>query len=159
MTAVFSPTPGLLHFLDGPVTVGLAIAGPGGIPSVTRALACRWGEEEFQVFLSGLDRNLIEPMPPEGASTAAIMCLPSTLETYQVKGGFLGTRPLLPTEAPWLVRTTERVVVELHKIDCPERLGKIYLAHDPQQVVVVRFRPTSVFDQTPGPRAGLPLEA
>lgn len=159
MSAVFKPTPELLRFLDGPVVVALAIAGPGGAPSVTRGLAGRWEGEEFQVYLNGLDRCLIDPLPSEGASAAAIICLPSTLQTYQVKGGFWGIRPLMPSETAWLAGAAERTVIELCKIDCPERLGQVYIAHAPQQVVVVRFRPTAVFEQTPGPRAGLPLEA
>ncbi|MCK6441548.1 hypothetical protein [Elstera cyanobacteriorum] len=154
MAAQVYPSPDLARFLEGPVTAVLAVAGPGGIPVITRGIACQWRGDEVGIFLNGLDRTMIDPVPPLGAWVAGVMCRPTSLQTYQIKGRFLGLRDADAGEQHWLLGAVERMVVEFQKVDYPEPQSRAYLGYDPALLTVFRYRPEAIFDQTPGPQAG-----
>lgn len=154
MAAQVQPSPDLARFLEGPVTVVLAVATPGGIPVITRGIACQWRGDEVGIFLNGLDRTMFDPLPPLDASVAGVMCRPTSLQTYQIKGRFLGIREAEALEQQWMLGAVERMVVEFQKVDFPEPQARAYLSYDPAMLMVFRYRPEAIFDQTPGPRAG-----
>lgn len=154
MAAQVQPSPELIRFLEGPVTAVLAVAGTGGIPVITRGLASQWRGNEVGIFLNGLDRTMFDPLPPLDASVAGVMCRPTSLETYQIKGRFLGIREADASEQQWLLGAVERMVVEFHKVDFPEPQARAYLGYNPAMLTVFRYRPEAIFDQTPGARAG-----
>lgn len=157
MAAQVQPSPDLARFVEGPVTVVLAVTGPGGIPLVTRAIACQWRGDEVGIFLSGLDRAIIDPPPESGASVAGVICRPTSLQTYQIKGRFLGLRQACAEERLWILGAVERMVVEFQKVDYLEPQSRAYLGYDPATLTVFRFWPEAVFEQTPGPQAGLQI--
>lgn len=148
---------GLVRYLEGPVTAILALIGPGNTPSIARALACRVTDQDMQVFIDGQDKAMLDPPPLPGSSIAVVTSLPSTLQTYQFKGTFRHLRPATAAEEGWIAGPIERMVIEFNKVNCPEEKSRAYLAFDPHDLAVLSFELTAVFEQTPGPNAGVCL--
>jgi hypothetical protein len=148
---------GLTRYLEGPITVILALIGPGNTPSIARALACRVTDQNKQVFIDGQDKAMLDPPPLPGSSVAIVTCLPSTLQTYQFKGTFQHLRPATAAEADWITGPIERMVIEFDKVGYLEEKSRAYLAVNPLDLAVLSFELTAVFEQTPGPNAGVRL--
>jgi hypothetical protein len=77
-----------------------------------------------------------------------------THETYQVKGRYLGHRPVQPLEIDIAARARERFVKGVRPLFPDEQAVAAFRASIPDPSVAVEIEVHEVFLQTPGPGAG-----
>jgi hypothetical protein len=141
------------------ISMTAASSGPGNLPRVGRALGCRLSSERSRVTVllaAGQCPELIAALRASCA-IAVVFSQPSTHRTIQVKGTDAALEPLQADDAALVQRWTDGFVNELAALGYSEALVRAFLWCDPAELVAVGFTPRAAFQQTPGPRAGLPL--
>jgi hypothetical protein len=88
---------------------------------------------------------------------AVVFTEPSTHRSMQVKGSDARITPLEEGDWPAVSAHADDLVAEICPLGYTEALVRKMTECTPQQVVAVRFTPSSAFGQTPGPRAGAAL--
>jgi hypothetical protein len=143
------------------ISMTVASSASGNLPCVGRALGCRLSPEHgrITVLLAAAQcPDLIEALRASCA-IAVVFSQPSTHRTIQVKGTDAALEPLEADDAALMQRWTDGFVAELAALGHAEALVRAFLWCDPAELVAVGFTPRAAFQQTPGPRAGLPLGA
>ena len=85
---------------------------------------------------------------------AAVFCLPATEVAIQIKGSNVH---LLEVDADGIAsieRDRHAFVDGIVPLGHDRGFGLAYMSAEPDQMVALEFSPESVFDQTPGPKAG-----
>ena len=85
---------------------------------------------------------------------AVVVSEPSTHRTMQLKGNDARVEAATPEDLATLPGYAGQLDDELRSIGLPASFARAMIAVDPADVVAVRFTPTEIYDQTPGPRAG-----
>lgn len=143
------------------ISMTAASSGSGNLPRVGRALGCRLSpaRDRITVLLAGGQcPDLIEALRASRA-IAVVFSQPSTHRTIQVKGRDATLEPPGPDDPALAQRWTDGFVAELAALGYAEALVRAFLWCEPAELVAVGFTPCAAFQQTPGPRAGLPLGA
>ncbi len=141
------------------VSINVASSDAARQPHLMRALAARLSDDrrEVTVFL-GADaaRQVLDDVHANGR-IAVVFSEPSTHQTVQLKGRDAREVPLLPGDLEHVQRHAGRFADELALIGYDRDLAFAILSHVPDDLVAVQFSVESVFEQTPGPRAGTTL--
>lgn len=153
----------ILGFLGpGPEIHGRSIlagaADAAGRPHAVRAVGAVLDPERgaVSVFLAqATSEHLIRALVP-GAPLAVCFNEPATHRTLQLKGPVLSFALADEGRRAWLDRYVERFAAELDRVGLARHIVR-RLHHWPAYEIV--FRPERVFDQTPGPGAGIQLAA
>ncbi len=149
----------LPSFLRSGASLMVATAGPSGVPELCMALACLVDAERshWRIVLDAREAEpLLAVLRDGGDRLALVASRPSDLRTVQIKGceARLQPQPLTASE----LRHTQESNAVLRKvlvgIEFGDRYASTLLQHLPDRLVTVEFRPTDVFEQTPGPQAG-----
>ena len=90
---------------------------------------------------------------------AVVFTHPASNRALQLKALHARTRNADATDQVVLARYLAAMEKEIAEVGFPPVLTRAMLAHDIADVVAVEFDPSEAFDQTPGPKAGAPLEA
>jgi hypothetical protein len=146
----------VIAFLEGRrVAVSIASRSKHCIPSVTRALGYRISADrtEFAVFVPRQSERVLADLRAT-AQAAVVFTEPSTHRSMQVKGSEARITPLEEGDWPVVSAHADDLVAEICPLGYTEALVRKMTECTPQQVVAVRFTPSSAFGQTPGPRAG-----
>jgi hypothetical protein len=146
----------VIEFLHGRrVAVSIASRSEHCIPSVTRALGYRISPDQaqFAVFVPRSAERVLADLRVT-AQAAVVFTQPSTHRSMQVKGSDARITPLEEGDWPVISGHADDLVAEICPLGYPETLIRKMTECTPQQVVAVRFTPTTAFGQTPGPRAG-----
>jgi hypothetical protein len=141
------------------ISMTAASPGSGNLPRIGRALGCRVSAQRGRItvlFAGGQCPELIEALRASRA-IAVVFSQPSTHRTIQVKGADAALEPLAPDDPALAQRWIDGFVAELAALGYAEPLVRAFLWCDPAELVAVGFTPCAAFQQTPGPRAGLPL--
>jgi hypothetical protein len=150
----------LVEFLAGRrVSVSIASRDGHCVPSVGRAVGYRIDADQRRLAVFVIARQaerLLADIRRSGA-VAVVFTEPSTHRTVQVKGSDARVTPLLDGDWHEVSAHADALVAEICPLGHPEPLIRALAECTPQQVVAVRFIPTSAFGQTPGPRAGAVL--
>ena len=129
------------------------------IPSVGRGGACRVGNDRSHVSIivptPGAD-TLLADLKASG-SIAVVFCEVVTHHTLQLKGEDAVVAPPGPTDVATFREALEARIPLFETMGYAEAFTRQLYPFDPRELVTVRFTPRSLFDQTPGPRAGLRL--
>ncbi len=88
---------------------------------------------------------------------AVVFSQPSTHRTVQFKARSAEVGPAAAADAEPVDRYLAAMRRELSTIGFPPGVADALLAHRPDELTAVKFRPELAFDQSPGPRAGQPL--
>lgn len=147
-------------FLLGPVSINAAGRDAAQIPSVSRALGCRVSADrrEVTVLLAAARAGeLIADYQANGA-IAVVFSRPSTHETLQLKGSDARVEPPAPGDRELIAAYREALASELASLGYGRDFAMTLTAFGDDPLVAVRFTPTVVFLQTPGPGAGRRLE-
>jgi hypothetical protein len=128
-------------------------------PFVGRALGCRVSADrrKLTIFLSASRAlQVLECLRLNGALALAVT-RPTTHETLQLKGTVLDIGP--PSSDDWteIAAYRESFVQELASVGYRPDFSREVLAGSEDSVAVV-FEPLTMFNQTPGPKAGTRLE-
>jgi hypothetical protein len=141
------------------ISMTVASCGSGRLPRIGRALGCRVSSERGRItmLLPG-DQcpDLIAALQVSRA-IAVVFSQPSTHRTIQVKGTDAAREPLAAGDPALVLRWTDGFVEALAALGYAESLVRAFLWCEPAKLVAVAFTPCAAFQQTPGPRAGMPL--
>jgi hypothetical protein len=152
--------PDLVAMMARGVSVIVAARDAGLRPSLMRAVGSRVEADgrDITVYLSRpQSRQLLEDLAANG-HIAVVFSEPSTHRTVQLKASRVDMRGAGEADAAVLERYLRSMENEIRQVGFAPPLTRAMLAHRLQDVVAVRFTPEQAFDQTPGPRAGTPLE-
>jgi hypothetical protein len=138
----------------------ISVAGrdAGNRPAVARAFGCSLSADRrlLSVFLCPAHAVRLLACLRETGAIAVAISRPSTHVTLQLKGNVIDIRPL---------STADRAVMDAYRASFVDEI--VALGYRPEfargmvpggeACLAVRFTPSAVFDQTPGPRAGARL--
>jgi hypothetical protein len=147
-------------FLGGPVAINLASHDAAQVPSIARAFGCKVSADrrEVVVFLSQRRSQAILRDLAAGAPIAVVFSRPRTHETLQLKGARGRILPLGPGDREIMRACGAAFSAEIIALGHSESFSHALMAPADDEAVAVAFTPEAVFEQTPGPRAGMRLE-
>ncbi len=148
-------------FARGSVSIVAASCGPDGALDVSRAVGCRVSADRARVSVvlsASQSVTLIEHIRLTGR-VAVVVTEPSTHRALQLKGEDAVVEPRTEGDARLVAAYREAMVAELARIGFGGAFARTLFAAEAEDLVVVAFTPSAVFDQTPGPRAGKAVEA
>ena len=143
------------------VSILVAASNPERRPAVAHAVGCRIRDGETASEVTVLLRPshcpaLLADIRRTG-QVAVAFCLPSTHKTLQLKARDAQLRPPQPDDRFMVHRQAHAFGDDIALLNEPAELGRQLFAGDDADLVALVFTPLSLFDQTPGPRAGEPV--
>ena len=159
------PAPALLNpqhiaMVDRGVSVIVASRDAALRPSIMRGVgsAIDPGGTQVTVYLRrSQSRQLLQDIAA-GSGLAVVFSEPPTHRTLQLKARTATQRPAGPADLPLLQRYLASMQSELAQVGYGPAFVAAMLSAPLEDVVAVQFSPEAAFDQTPGPRAGTPLQ-
>ena len=150
----------LRAFVNGPVAINVASHDAALLPSIARGYGCKVSGDgtRITVFVAVRSAAAVLEDLRSGAPIAVVFCLPSTHATLQFKSASAKIVPLASGDREIMQAYGAAFHAEIAALgyDDPFAAGLVAPAKD--AAVAVEFVPNAVFDQTPGPEAGKPLE-
>jgi hypothetical protein len=148
-------------FLAGPVGISVASHDESLRPSLSRACGCKVSSDCRRVFIYVVKAHAQALLSDIGAGrpVAAVFSRPRTHETLQLKGPAGRVRPLTQADRTVLQASCAAFVGEIAALGFSEAFIDAYLTSCRGEAACIAFTPTAIFDQTPGPRAGMRLES
>ena len=146
--------------VDRGVSVIVASRNAALRPSIMRGVGSAISADGTQVtvFLRrSQSRQLMQDIEA-GGGLAVVFSEPPTHRTLQLKARQASLRPASPTDQPQLAHYLASMQCELAQVGYGPEFAAAMLSAPLEDVVAVQFTPESAFDQTPGPRAGIPLD-
>ena len=166
MNKEFAPLlgPTFAAFLEGGMSINVAARGAGNLPSIARALGCRFSGDRrrLTVFLSRSQSAAVLADVQEHGAIAVVFAQPSTNQSWQFKGRDARVEPLGRGDGGRIRAYVESFVEGVARLGYPpDRIRLLFAspreAPAPEDWAAVTFTPTDVFTQTPGQSAGQPL--
>ena len=160
MNAPVLLSPEHIAMVDRGVSVIVASRNAALRPSIMRGVGSAISADGTQVtvFLRrSQSRQLMQDIEA-GGGLAVVFSEPPTHRTLQLKARQATLRPASPTDQPQLARYLASMQCELAQVGYGPEFAVAMLSAPLEDVVAVQFTPESAFDQTPGPRAGNPLD-
>ena len=160
MNAPVLLSPEHIAMVDRGVSVIVASRDAALRPSIMRGVGSAISADGTQVtvFLRrSQSRQLMQDIEA-GGGLAVVFSEPPTHRTLQLKARQATLRPASPTDQPQLARYLASMQCELAQVGYGPEFAAAMLSAPLEDVVAVQFTPESAFDQTPGPRAGIPLD-
>ena len=147
-------------FLGGPVAVNLASHDVALVPSLSRAYGCRVSADrrEVTVFVSKPRSETILCDLAAGAQIAVVFSRPKTHETLQIKGACARIQPLEPGDREIMLASSVAFSTEIIALGYSENFSHALMTPATDEAVGIVFLPVAVFEQTPGPKAGMRLD-
>jgi hypothetical protein len=130
-------------------------------PSIMRAVGSHItadGQEVTVYLRRSQSQQLLHDIAQTG-EIAVVFSVPSSHQTLQLKARRATQRPATADDLPVLQAYQRSMEEEVGRVGYGPCYVAAMLAAPLDDVVAVRFTPTSAFDQTPGPRAGAALPA
>lgn len=142
--------------MHGGVAIDMAAQDHRHIPRVGLALACRVADHGERVTLLAAEHMNRRFLTAVGASRtiAAVFCLASTHRAMQVKGVDVQVERGGPAECAVVDTVIEKVLADWLPLGFSRDMCMVHLDYQPDQLLAISFRPTALFQQTPGPNAG-----
>jgi len=147
-------------FLQTRACLVLSAASESLVPELCLSIACLISPDRRRVRVV-FDRRSADPLLtllPGSGLVALAGSQVLTMRTVQVKGSQATLEPVPAAERTLVAESVARMRVEFDKIDFHDPYTVTLLDYDPNELVCVGFTPTAVFDQTPGPQAGQPID-
>lgn len=151
----------LLALLQGRASILVGTRDAALQPHVMRAIACRVGADRRRVTLLMTARTSAQALDDIRANgqVAAVFTLPSSHRSVQIKGSDAVVEPIEPGDLALVDAHARRFADEIGPLGFAPALARAILDRDGSDLVAVTFSPREAYDQTPGPRAGEPLDA
>lgn len=148
--------PRVAAFIGGQRSIIAASRDARGRPSLMRACGLRIDAVHgvLSIFLARSQAARLLDDIAASRRVAVVVSEPSTHRTMQLKGVDARVDPAAPEDLATLPPYADQLDAELQSIGLPPSFARAMIAVDPADVVAVRFTPTEIYDQTPGPRAG-----
>lgn len=149
----------LAVLLDGFISITAASRSPEGRPSLGRGVGGRMDPVTGRMVLlfpAGTCAALLADLAVTGA-IAVVLSVPDSHRTLQVKGRDAAVGPADPRDLPRVAAYRDTFARGLDPMGFPEALVRTLLACGDADLRAVAFTPSEVYDQTPGPQAGMRL--
>jgi hypothetical protein len=151
--------PSHVAFMAGPVSISASSRSASNEPVLSRAHGCRVDADGRVTLLFAQSRAVsFLAAVREARAVAAVFSRPRTHQTMQIKGDAAELAPAAPDDLELARRYVEAFVEELTPLGYAESAMRNLLWYVPEDLVRLAFSPRVAFDQTPGPRAGVPLQ-
>lgn len=149
-----------IAMVDRGVSVIVASRDAALRPSIMRGVGSAISADGTQVTVylrRSQSRQLLQDIAA-GGGLAVVFSEPPTHRTLQLKARTATQRPAGPADLPLLQRYLASMQHELAQVGYGPAFVAAMLSAPLEDVVAVQFSPEAAFDQTPGPRAGTPLQ-
>ncbi|NQD91335.1 hypothetical protein HP532_01550 [Pseudomonas sp. CrR25] len=149
-----------VQFIESGVSISAASRDVRRVPSVSKVVGCRVATDRSEVTVlvdATQSAQLLEDVAASGA-LAVVFCLPSSHRTLQLKGRDARTVPLAPGDAELAARHCEAFAEELLPLGYALHFARATHGFRAEALRALRFTLNDLFEQTPGPNAGVRLE-
>jgi len=150
----------LLPFLQDCISISLAAVDVDGNVCITKTQGCRISADRQRIttFASRTaSTDVLRCIAAQGR-IAAVFSMPTTHETYQIKGYRPAVEPLQPGDLERLLAYRDAFAAEIEPFGFPPKLTHTLFGFPVEDLLAISFEPSAIFDQTPGPKAGSALE-
>lgn len=150
----------IVAFIEREVAIDLASASADHHPSSCRGFACRVAPDRQRVTLfvrREEARQLLQDVLVQDA-IAVVFCLPETEAAIQIKGRQVALSAVSADDMLDVQRYRDAFIDGIVRIGHPRPFAEVYMAVEAGQMAAISFQPDAVFEQTPGPRAGQPVD-
>jgi hypothetical protein len=146
-------------FVQGGVSILAASCDEKNRPVIVRCLGCRVSSNRrvLTVLVPATD-PFVEAVRLT-RRIAVVFTQPSTHRTIQLKGTDARTLRFRKADGDLARSYADAFVADVCPLGYTEEAMRALLSCDPPDLALVTFSPTAGFLQTPGPRAGAPLNA
>lgn len=146
----------LAGFLEEGLGINIATRDERLRPGGARAVAVKVEEDGLHllVYVADIAAARVLPDLQSNRQAAVVFGRPEDDRSCQVKGIFLDARPATDQERPFVDAQWEGFLRQLELIGIP-RVASAGWTTWP--ATAIRLKATALFDQTPGPMAGMPL--
>lgn len=148
----------LAAFLQSGISISVATRDSALQPSLARAVGCRVDGNTVTLLLPAPRAGQVLADIAANGMIAAVFSRPTTHRTVQLKASDARLVPLQPGDGQLLADYRAAFLRELAVIGHTERPFDAILVHEVAELAAVAFTPMAAYEQTPGPRAGAPLE-
>jgi len=146
----------LVAFINEPVMIMLAVAGAQNRPAVARGVGALCDPQAgVGVLVSRRQYPDFTNALAQGGRIAATFCRPTDYTTFQVKGEIRRVAAASAEEMDIARRYVGAISAALGALGVGQALIDQWVF--PEDLVSLRFTPSALFAQTPGPHAGKPL--
>jgi hypothetical protein len=144
------------EFITGVTSMSIATRDARLLSAVGKAFGCTVSADRraLAVMIDAGQSARIAADIAAGSPVAVVFSLPATHRTVQIKGMQAGLAPATPTQQVRARMHVDAIVEHLVPLGYDETALRMFFSFDPDALLAVRFAPTAVFAQTPGPRAG-----
>lgn len=149
-----------LAFIQKGISISVASRDVRQVPSLSRALACRLSDDGSQLRIAvarSQSADLLRDLE-KCRAIAVVFTEPSTHRTLQIKGRDATIGPMQPADQQAVASSAAAFAADILPLGFDQEFTARLFALEPDDGVVVSFTPETVFEQTPGPHAGAPLE-
>jgi len=126
------------------------------IPSLSHVLGCRVsaGRDLLTLYVNhGEARDFLRDAE-SSRRVAAVFSIPSTHQTIQIKGQLVSVQPVRDDDLAVIRRSIDAFTRDVATLGFSADYAHCVNAYIPGELVAVTYRPTHIYDQTPGVGAG-----
>ncbi|HJV82823.1 hypothetical protein [Noviherbaspirillum sp.] len=147
-------------FMQRGVGIGVAACDSHNIPTLARAIGCRVSPDRrsITVFISATQAAPVLKCVRDNGAIAVVFSEPSTHRTVQVKGKDVVVGGLVEGDQEILADYRTAFMRQVSPLGHAEVLVGTLLTRPSADIVSLSFTPYAAFSQTPGPKAGEPLQ-
>lgn len=148
-----------IAFIQTGVSISLAASAANRLPSMSRGLGCKVlarGRKVCVFVRRSQSAELLANIAATG-KVANVFSLPSTNRTVQLKGADAAVRPFEAKDLPVIDGHIADFLREVLPMQLTEDVVRAVLAYSPDDLATVVYTPCAAFLQTPGAKAGQPL--
>jgi hypothetical protein len=146
-----------VRFMQGGVSISVASRDRRFVPSLARSAGCRLSPDHRHVtilLLRSQARQLLRDVADTGA-IAVVFSEPSTHRTIQLKGSDARIDTVQPADTAVADGHRTAFADDIIPLGYVRELAYAIHGFTPDDLVAVTFTPTDIFQQTPGPGAGV----
>lgn len=149
-----------IRFIESGVSIGAASRDVRRVPSVSKVVGCRVAVDRRQVTVlvdATQASQLLQDVAACGA-LAVVFCLPSNHRTLQLKGRDAREVALAPGDAELAAHHRDAFAENLLPLGYALPFARATHNFQGSQLRALSFTLSDLFEQTPGPNAGMRLE-
>lgn len=152
--------PELTDFIGGPVSISIGSRDAAMLANLTRGFGCRVSadRQRIRLFVSRVQSRAVLADLAANGHIAAVFTLPASHRTVQLKGRDAQAAALAEGDAGYVACYRAGFVAHLAEMGYPAETIAQMVDCPAEELVAIDFTPSAAFTQTPGPRAGQPLE-
>jgi len=147
-------------FIQGGVSISACSCDSKNTPSMARCVGCRVSSDgkSITVFVPGSRSAEFLAGIRAGRQIAIVFSQPNTHRTIQLKGNNAAVSPIVTGDAELVQRYVHAFLAEVCPLGFSADAVRALITCDASDLRAITFEVSRAFDQSPGVRAGQPLE-